>query len=249
MSNCRTFNRSSRKDQQPKPQNPGIIRVNRLAHDMIVANPEKFVKHFAHLFFEENKVTAGITIIKFGSGAVLQVSEEEGQARRPNLISKWVIECEQQDKDKKQNEAEAAQEAATRELGQIPEPEVAVETPVAASAIRTSTKSDCLSSASPNPWIYRDLAPAAAPSGPARPITIESSRTQPVRCIPLRLTTCISRNKKGWSQSSGLFLSTNHESHTTVHKTIPGICRACGRCPNFCPGGKRKLTCTPSSDS
>ena len=134
MSNCRTFNRSGRKEQQPKPQNPGIIRVNQLAHDLIVANSEKFVKHFAHLFFEENKVTAGITIIKFGSGAVLQVSEEEGQARRPNLISKWVIECEQQDKDKKQNEAEAAQEAATRELGQIPEPEVAVETPVAASA-------------------------------------------------------------------------------------------------------------------
>jgi hypothetical protein len=134
MSNCRTFNRSGRKEQQPKQQNPGIIRVNQLAHDLIVANSEKFVKHFAHLFFEENKVTAGITIIKFGSGAVLQVSEEEGQARRPNLISKWVIECEQQDKDKKQNEAEAAQEAATRELGQIPEPEVAVETPVAASA-------------------------------------------------------------------------------------------------------------------
>jgi hypothetical protein len=134
MSNCRTFNRSGRKEQQPKQQNPGIIRVNQLAHDLIVANSEKFVKHFAHLFFEENKVTAGITIIKFGSGAVLQVSEEEGQARRPNLISKWVIECEQQDKDKKQNEAEAAQEAATRELGQIHEPEVAVETPVAASA-------------------------------------------------------------------------------------------------------------------
>ena len=124
MSNCRTFNRSSGKEQQPKQQNPGIIQVNRLAHDLIVANPEKFVKHFAHLFFEENKVTAGITIIKFGSGAVLQVSEEEGQARRPSLISRWVIECDQQDKDKQQKEAEAAQEAATRELGQIAEPEV-----------------------------------------------------------------------------------------------------------------------------
>ncbi|WP_058187368.1 hypothetical protein [Terracidiphilus gabretensis] len=124
MSNCRTFNRSSRKEQQPTQLNPGIILVNQLAYDLIVANAEKFVNHFSHLFFEENKVTAGTTIVKFASGAVLQVSEEEGQARRPNLISRWAIECEQQDKDKKQNEAEAAQEAASRELGQIPDPAV-----------------------------------------------------------------------------------------------------------------------------
>ncbi len=123
MSNCRTFNRSSRKDQ-PKPQNPGIILVNQLAYDFIVANAEKFVNHFSHLFFEGNKVTAGTSLIKFASGAVLQVSQEEDQTRRPNLISRWAIECEQQDKEKQEKEAEAAQEAASRELGQIAEPEV-----------------------------------------------------------------------------------------------------------------------------
>jgi hypothetical protein len=126
MSNCRTFNRSSRKEQQSKPQNPGIIRLNQLAHDIIANDPEKFVNHLVVLFIEEKKVTAGGMLIKLASGAIVEVREEE-PARRPSLINRWAVECKQQDKEKNQKEAEAAQEAATRELGQIPEPETATE--------------------------------------------------------------------------------------------------------------------------
>jgi hypothetical protein len=84
------------------------------------------VNHLVVLFIDEKKVTAGGMLFKLASGAIVEVREEE-QTRRPSLIDRWAVECQQQDKDKKQKEAEAAQEAATRELGQIPEPQTAVE--------------------------------------------------------------------------------------------------------------------------
>ncbi len=124
-SNCRTLNRSSRNAQQSRQPNPGIIRVNQLAHEIISRDPEKIVNHLVILFLEDKKVTAGTTLIKLASGAIVEAVETEQPSRRPGLLSKWIIDLDRQEK-----EEAAAQEAASRELGQIPEPKIAPEVAV-----------------------------------------------------------------------------------------------------------------------
>jgi hypothetical protein len=147
MSHCRTLNRISRKEQQLKPQNPGIIRVNQLSHDIIARDPEKIVNLLVYLFIDGQDLRAGEMLFKFASGAILEVHKEE-PTRRPSLINQWVVECEQQDREQ-QKEAEAAQEAAARELGQFPEPETAV--PTAAIEVHVSQpKPDATQSMSSN---------------------------------------------------------------------------------------------------
>jgi hypothetical protein len=147
MSHCRTLNRSSRREQQSKLQNPGIIRVSQLAHDIIANDPEKIVDLLVYLFIDGKQLDAGEMLFKFASGAILEVHEEE-PTRRPSLINQWVMECERQDREQ-QKEAEAAQEAATRELGQFPERETAVPT-AAVEAYVSQSKPDATQSVSSN---------------------------------------------------------------------------------------------------
>ncbi|MGA2250656.1 hypothetical protein [Terracidiphilus sp.] len=132
MSNCRTFNRSSRREQK-KPRGAAMINVSNLAYQKIAEDPERFVNKLFYMVEEKDSVNAASLIIKLADGAEI-VAVEEAELDRPTLIERWTVELE--------NEAEAAQEAATRELGQIPEPETAVEAlaePVAVKAAAAST--------------------------------------------------------------------------------------------------------------
>jgi hypothetical protein len=118
-----------------------------LAHDIIANDPEKIVDLLVYLFIDGKQLDAGEMLFKFASGAILKVHEEE-PTRRPSLINQWVMECERQDREQ-QKEAEAAQEAAKRELGQFPEPETAVPT-AAVEAHISQSKPDAAQSVSSN---------------------------------------------------------------------------------------------------
>ena len=139
MSNCRTFNRSSRQEQN-KSVNPGIISINQLAHERIAANPEKFVEKIFYLLEVKNSVNAAGLIVKLAGGALI-VPTTDSSPRRSRLVEKWAAELAQVDKEnaekearekaeKEAQEAAAASEASSRELGQIsmPEAEIAPET-------------------------------------------------------------------------------------------------------------------------
>jgi hypothetical protein len=127
MSNCRTFNRSSRKEQPKQQQNIGIRALQKMAHEMIARNPQKYLDKLEQLFFELDRVTAAGMIIALAAGAEM---EEVVQAviRRPSFIAELTARIEQEEQEIAAREAEAAQEATTRELGQFPEPETATET-------------------------------------------------------------------------------------------------------------------------
>ena len=127
MSNCRTFNRSSRKEEK-KPRGAAMIKVSNLAYAKIAEDPERFVNKLFYMVEVKNSVNAAGLIVKLANGAEI-VAVEEAELDRPSLIERWTVELEK--------EAEAAQEAASRELGQTPESEIAVE-PVAVKAVATA---------------------------------------------------------------------------------------------------------------
>ena len=122
MSNCRTFNRSRKEQQQKKPRGAAMILVSNLAYKRIEADPQKFVDKLFYMLEVKDSINAAGLIVKLADGAEI-VAVEETELRRPTAIEKWTGDLDREAQEKAAKEAAAAQEAAGRELGQIPEPD------------------------------------------------------------------------------------------------------------------------------
>jgi hypothetical protein len=119
---------SSKKEQKPKI---GVQDLRRMAFERIQARPEEYLDKLEELYFDKDRITACNMMFQLAGideHDQQAKQQQQQQRRRPNFIEKWVADIERQDKEQAEKEAAAAQEAASRELGQIPEPDASLAT-------------------------------------------------------------------------------------------------------------------------